>query len=203
MHGSYEALKYGTSLDGLADLTGGVSESISIHKDPTRLCDTLTKLLSMTSIVTATIPGQTSLNSATSAHIRNTNCERLANGITLSVNYRVMSLEKIETIDGDAVQLVRLRNPLGLSTDFIGAWGKESTEWNRVSEEIKSKLNLKYSIEGEFWMTYQDFVKTFSVLEVIHLDAETSKDEPSLRGRIPWHMRLLRGVWRKGMTEIP
>ena len=28
LHGSYEALKYGSVLDGLADLTGGVAESI-------------------------------------------------------------------------------------------------------------------------------------------------------------------------------
>ena len=28
LHGSYEALKYGTSLDGLSDLTGGIAENI-------------------------------------------------------------------------------------------------------------------------------------------------------------------------------
>ena len=35
LHGSYEALKYGSVLDGLADLTGGVAESILLKNDPT------------------------------------------------------------------------------------------------------------------------------------------------------------------------
>ncbi|CAG2108751.1 unnamed protein product [Medioppia subpectinata] len=55
LHGSYEALKYGNSLDGLADLTGGISEAISIKDQTTRLTDTLTKFLSMTSIITAVV----------------------------------------------------------------------------------------------------------------------------------------------------
>lgn len=185
-------------VEGMADLTGGVAELISI-KDPTRLCDILYNLLSMTSIVTAVVQNQ---NINGSNNIHTSNCERLANGIMFSTNYRVMAVEKVDTMDGDNIQLVRLRNPLGLSTDFIGSWRKESAEWDRVSEEVKTRLNLKFLMEGEFWMTYQEFVKTFSALEVVHLDAETSKDEPSLRGRIPWHMRILRGVWRRGKLKI-
>lgn len=55
MHGSYEALKYGTLLDGLADLTGGITESISIRQDPTTCGRMLGKLLEMTSIITCTV----------------------------------------------------------------------------------------------------------------------------------------------------
>lgn len=54
---------------------------------------------------------------------RNQN-EKLANGILLGINYRVMALEKVETKKGDQVQLVRLRNPLGIP-DFVGSWGRE------------------------------------------------------------------------------
>lgn len=51
MHGSYEALKYGSLLDGLADLTGGITESLQM----TELADaeTLKNLLKNTSLVTA------------------------------------------------------------------------------------------------------------------------------------------------------
>lgn len=48
LHGSYEALKYGSLLDGLADLTGGITESIQIKNDSTscsRLTLNVTKLL--------------------------------------------------------------------------------------------------------------------------------------------------------------
>jgi hypothetical protein len=51
LHGSYEALKYGTSLDGLSDLTGGIAESIPLKPDSTNCFSTLGNLLKMTSIV--------------------------------------------------------------------------------------------------------------------------------------------------------
>lgn len=55
LHGSYEALKYGTLLDGLSDLTGGITESIAIRQDPTACGRALAKLLDMTSLITCTV----------------------------------------------------------------------------------------------------------------------------------------------------
>ncbi|XP_054168204.1 calpain-C-like [Oppia nitens] len=194
LHGSYEALKYGNSLDGLADLTGGISEPIII-KDTQRLMDVMSKLLSMTSIITAVVQKE----SSTETNNRSV-CEKMANGIVIGNNYRVMAIEKVEPINGDIVQLVRLRNPIGLSNDYIGTWNKDSIEWKSVGEDIKNKFNHKYTIDGEFWMTFNEFIKVFTVLEVIHLDLETSKDEPSLKGHNPWHMKFLRSNWKKGVT---
>ena len=51
LHGSYEALKYGTSLDGLSDLTGGIAESIPIRPQSTEISGILTHLLKLTSII--------------------------------------------------------------------------------------------------------------------------------------------------------
>ena len=47
LHGSYEALKYGTSLDGLSDLTGGIAESILLKPSYTSLLTTLNNLLNV------------------------------------------------------------------------------------------------------------------------------------------------------------
>ena len=38
--------------------------------------------------------------------------------------------------------------------------------------------------EGDFWMSYNDWLKTFTHIEVIHLDSDTAKDEPSLIGEL-------------------
>ncbi len=59
LHGSYEALKYGSSLDGFADLTGGITESIRLRQDPTSCSRILSKLLQMTSIITVNIQSTT------------------------------------------------------------------------------------------------------------------------------------------------
>ena len=44
-----------------------------------------------------------------------------------------------------------------------------------------------------------DFVAD-SGLEVIHLDGDTSRDEPSLQGKAPWAVRVFKGNWRKNVT---
>ena len=58
LHGSYEALKYGSVLDGLADLTGGVAECLPLRGDPTGSGRLLVELLDMTSVITANIQVQ-------------------------------------------------------------------------------------------------------------------------------------------------
>jgi calpain-9 len=87
LHGSYEALKYGSLLDGLADLTGGITESIPIRQDATTCARLLHKLLDMTSIITCTVqPPNFQMRSSV---------EKLPNGIQLGTNYRIYSVERV------------------------------------------------------------------------------------------------------------
>ncbi|CAL4082230.1 unnamed protein product [Meganyctiphanes norvegica] len=191
LHGSYEALKYGTSLDGLSDFTGGIAESVSLRSDPTTCGRLLSKLLDLTSIVTAV---------STNPNTNKTHIEKLANGIIMGINYRIYVIEKVERYSGEQVTLVRLRSPVGTSVEYLGAWGRNAQEWEEVPNKEKERLNLKYMPHGEFWISYSDFVRTFSQLEVIHLDGETSRDEPSLRHKTPWTSRVYQGAWQRGVT---
>ncbi|XP_015127147.1 calpain-C [Diachasma alloeum] len=193
LHGSYEALKYGTLLDGLSDLTGGITESIAIRQDPTACGRALAKLLDMTSLITCTV------NNNQQQQIR-TSTEKLANGIQMGINYRLYAIERVETFNGEAVQLVKLRNPLGPGGEYIGAWARGGLEWDDVPITERDRLAVRNMAEGEFWISYSDFVKTFTHLEVVHLDAETSRDEPSLHSKHTWQMKLYQGSWRRGVT---
>ncbi|CAB3378546.1 Hypothetical predicted protein [Cloeon dipterum] len=92
LHGSYEALKYGSLLDGLADLTGGITESVAIRHDPTTCGRLLTTLLEMTSIVTCTVHPASPINGTQSPQIRQ--LEKLANGIQIGTNYRLYALDR-------------------------------------------------------------------------------------------------------------
>lgn len=49
-------------------------------------------------------------------------------------------------------------------------------------------------------ISYSDFVKTFTHLEVVHLDNDTSRDEPSLHHKNTWQMRLYQGAWQRGVS---
>ncbi|PRD28236.1 UNVERIFIED_CONTAM: CalpC [Trichonephila clavipes] len=126
--------------------------------------------------------------------------EKLANGILLGTNYRILCVDKVETINGDQIQLVKLRSPLPTLSEYVGSWSKDSLEWDKVLVEDSERLNNRNLAEGEFWMTYQDFVKTFTSIEAVHLDAETSKDEPTLRSKATWQMKVWHSQWQKGVS---
>lgn len=51
-----------------------------------------------------------------------------------------------------------------------------------------------------FRISYSDFMKTFTHLEIVHLDNETSRDEPSLHHKTTWQMRIYQGAWQKGVS---
>uniref|UniRef100_A0A182QAV0 Calpain catalytic domain-containing protein n=1 Tax=Anopheles farauti TaxID=69004 RepID=A0A182QAV0_9DIPT len=199
LHGSYEALKYGTLLDGLADLTGGITESISIKVDSNILIrpPLLHNLLDTTSIITCTI------NNGIMTQIRN-QTEALPNGIHIGINYRLCSMDKAETIMGDTVQLVRLRNPLAQTltktSNFNGDWSSFSSSWERVTMNERNRL-IEQLDQGEFWMSFFDMTQTFTHLECVHLDSDTARDEPQLADKSRrWLMRLYQGAWKRGVT---
>lgn len=52
----------------------------------------------------------------------------------------------------------------------------------------------------EFLVPYQHWLRLFTHLEMVHLDSDTARDEPSLQGKTPWLLRLYHGQWRRGVT---
>lgn len=51
-----------------------------------------------------------------------------------------------------------------------------------------------------FFISVTDFLRTFTHIEVVHLDADTARDEPTLNGKNPWTLRLYHGRWQKGVS---
>ncbi|CAG0879062.1 unnamed protein product [Darwinula stevensoni] len=148
LHGSYEALKYGTTYDGLADFTGGIVEAVNLRQDPTGSSQRISKLLKMTSVVTCTVDLQTRKNQP----------ERLANGISIGVNYRVCALEKVETFNVGMVQLICLQHPLGLGTDYIGMWSRDSSSWTEVPTQEQDRLRLHRLNPSQFCLVGNELI---------------------------------------------
>ncbi|XP_048005204.1 calpain-C isoform X2 [Leguminivora glycinivorella] len=172
LHGSYEALKYGSLLDGMADLTGGITESQLVRE----LTDghSLANLLRATSVVTA--------------HYQPGGVEQ--RGLEPEMNYRVYSCEDIMTDEG-LVQQVRLRRPLT-------ARDSPRDEADRkIASADRERLNAP---SVEFTMTFAEFQRLFHRVETVHLDAETSWPEPTLAEKTKWQVKMHQGAWRRGVT---
>ena len=163
LHGSYEALKYGTLSDGMADLTGGVSESIPMKNVDLK---TLKATLEMTSIVTCRV----------SAEDMNYDTEKMT-GVKIGDNYRVVTVQKTRSSrNADDVEVVKLR-------------GHASNDDNNANN---SEVSLS--------IPYAQWLKTFTHVDVVHLDGETARDEPSLENKTPWTVKAFTGQWKKGIS---
>ncbi|XP_055385568.1 calpain-C [Condylostylus longicornis] len=203
LHGSYEALKYGTRSDGLSDLLGGIVEVCNIRNGNDFIRPLQLKLYLETTCIVTCISNKSQATTSNGQY--KSTPERLPNGIYFNVNYRVCSLDKVETLLGDAVQLVRLKDPLasetfGTKTGYNGEWSAMSQSWDRVSIQERDRLLGQLDV-GEFWISFLVLTQSFTFLECIHLDTDTAKDEISLSDRPKrWQMKMYQGQWRRGVT---
>ncbi|CAH2035743.1 unnamed protein product, partial [Iphiclides podalirius] len=166
MHGSYEALKYGNLLDGLADLTGGITESMILSEFGE--AHALSSLMKASSIVTACRLLQSITHNLTT--------------IESGMNYRVYAIEKVDSKEGP-LHLVRLGKPPASGDSQLSHLVLDQAKWALIPEHERDRLA---SYNKGFWMLFSDFKDTFTRLEMVHLDAESSKAETSLSDKLKW-----------------
>ncbi|EIM80197.1 cysteine proteinase [Stereum hirsutum FP-91666 SS1] len=80
------------------------------------------------------------------------------NGLSTMHAYSV-----IGTAEYEGMKFVKLRNPWG-KTDWKGKWSEKSKEWGKSGwplAEVKRALGHKFEDNGEFVMTYDDFLRTW------------------------------------------
>lgn len=65
------------------------------------------------------------------------------------------------------VPLIKLRNAWGKG-EWNGAWSEQSYEWDLLSDRDKEELTVRCS-QGEFWMSFEDFLLQFTNLDIIHI----------------------------------
>ena len=70
------------------------------------------------------------------------------------------------------IPLVRVRNPWGDSTEWMGTWSDGGEEWSFISDEEKERLGITFDNDGEWWMSYKDFLTNFDQLEMCSLSPE-------------------------------
>lgn len=101
---------------------------------------------------------------------------------------------KIETpkVSGE-IPLIRIRNPWGNEAEWNGAWSDGSPEWNYIPDDEKEALGINFEQDGEFWMSYKDFMKYFHQLEICNLTPD-SLDLENFGDRPKWEVASFEGM---------
>ncbi|XP_038425764.1 calpain-8 isoform X1 [Canis lupus familiaris] len=185
LNGSYEALTGGSTVEGFEDLTGGISEYYDLKKPPARLFQIIQKALRAGSLLACSIH----VSSAAEAGAEVTTRHKLVK----SHAYSVTGVIEVD-FRGRPEKLIRLRNPWG-EVEWTGAWSDDAPEWNDIDPRQKEELDRRAE-DGEFWMSFLDFLGQFSRLEICNLSPDSLSSEELHK----WNLVLFNGRWTRGSS---
>ncbi|KAJ1148448.1 hypothetical protein NDU88_001283 [Pleurodeles waltl] len=183
LNGSYEALSGGSTTEGFEDFTGGVAEMYDLKKAPKDLYRIIRRALARGSLLGC------SIDITSAFDMEAVTFKKLVKGHA----YSVTALKEVN-YRGCAEQLIRIRNPWG-QVEWTGAWSDNSPEWNEVDPEEKEEFYVKME-DGEFWMSFQEFLRQFSRLEICNLSPDALNTDDVSK----WHTTVFDGTWRRGST---
>uniref|UniRef100_A0A8C4UFP5 Calpain-3 n=1 Tax=Falco tinnunculus TaxID=100819 RepID=A0A8C4UFP5_FALTI len=119
---------------------------------------------------------------------------RMSCGLVKGHAYSVTAVEET-TFKGEKIRLVRLRNPWG-QVEWNGPWSDKSEEWNFINEEEKIRLQHKIVEDGEFWISFEDFMRHFTKLEICNLTPDTLEADKLQT----WTVSVNEGRWVRGCS---
>ncbi|KAK1170959.1 calpain-2 catalytic subunit-like [Acipenser oxyrinchus oxyrinchus] len=183
VNSSYEALSGGSTTEGFEDFTGGIAENHDLKKPHPQLFKIIQKALRRGSLLGC------SIDITSSAETEAVTSQKLVKGHA----YSVTAADEVE-YQGQQEKLIRIRNPWG-EVEWTGPWSDNSEEWSSTSEADRARLSNK-SEDGEFWMSFSDFLRHYSRVEICNLtpDALTSDEYNK------WELSKYEGNWRSGST---
>lgn len=98
-----------------------------------------------------------------------------------------------------SIKLLKMRNPWG-ENSWFGKWSRFSDEWTRLSKQMAKKLNnAKTQTNGQFYMSFEDFIENFDELYIVHTNlnlygfAEGSRVADSFT--LEWSCFQFHGKW--------
>ncbi|XP_077996188.1 calpain-B-like [Glandiceps talaboti] len=191
LHGMYEGLAGGQASDALVDMTGGITERYNLQEAPASLYNQLLRNARYGSFLTCSKKGDW----RTSDHADE-------NGLVSGHAYTLTSVRRCRTIGGALYNLVRVRNPWGNATEWNGDWSDDSDTWNDVSEDMKQSIGFADKDDGEWWMTYEDFIQHFNEVTVCTVGPDFDGDGVAdiVENREKYFLKTLRGSWIAGVN---
>uniref|UniRef100_A0A4W6BVM1 Calpain-2 catalytic subunit n=1 Tax=Lates calcarifer TaxID=8187 RepID=A0A4W6BVM1_LATCA len=183
LNGCYEALSGGSTTEGFEDFTGGIAERHDLSRADPHLFKIIKKALDRGSLLGCSIDITSAADSEAVTY------RKLVKGHA----YSVTGAEQVE-YRGDTVQLIRIRNPWG-QVEWNGAWSDTSSEWRYVSDDDRRRLTNRAE-DGEFWMSFSDFLRQYSRLEICNLTPDALTGDEYKK----WAESEFEDTWRKGVS---
>ncbi|KAI5937780.1 calpain-2 catalytic subunit isoform X1 [Manis javanica] len=183
INGCYEALSGGATTEGFEDFTGGIAEWYELRKAPPNLFQIIQKALQKGSLLGC------SIDITSAADSEAVTFQKLVKGHA----YSVTGAEEVES-RGSLQKLVRIRNPWG-EVEWTGRWNDNCPNWNTIDPEVRERLTRRHE-DGEFWMSFSDFLRHYSRLEICNLTPDTLTSDSYKK----WKLTKMDGSWRRGST---
>ncbi|KAL5315252.1 hypothetical protein ACEPPN_017904 [Leptodophora sp. 'Broadleaf-Isolate-01'] len=165
-HGDYYSMNGGWPGEGLEDLTGGVT----------------------TELLTSDILNEEEFWNNDLQNVKKKFLFSCATGVLDAIHkdwkrqgieelhsYTIMEAREINLEDKDGAskqtRLLKLRNPWGTPKhgSWQGAWSDGSKEW---TAETLEELNHQQGVDSVFWISYDDFLRKYEVIDRTHLFLE-------------------------------
>ncbi|CAM1329411.1 Uncharacterised protein g10003 [Pycnogonum litorale] len=191
LHGSYESLGGGQSMDALVDLTSGLAERYDLAEYQTDN-RTLYKILYSGGLSGAfmTCSRQGDWKTANKPD---------GNGLVSGHAYTVTSVKTVKRrTQRDRERLLRIRNPWADGTEWNRSWSDNDSVWDEVEESSKNQIQYKNEDEGEFWMCMDDFCKEFEEITICTLGPDYEGDGiADYSGKVS----AIKGSWTAGKSS--
>ncbi|KAJ0396233.1 hypothetical protein ATCC90586_006167 [Pythium insidiosum] len=174
-HGDYSSIEGGFTGEGVEDLTGGVTSEIVCEDilDRDRFWrEELTKV-NKELLFACAISGVRAFS---------------VQGIIVNHAYSVL-----KAVEVNGQRFVQVRNPWG-QCEWTGAWSDGSPEW---TPEWMTLLGHKFGDDGAFWMSYDDFLKTFTTLDRTRIfTADWSLAQAWTQAHVEWPATFIEQEFR-------
>uniref|UniRef100_A0A8C2PQB9 Si:dkeyp-50d11.2 n=1 Tax=Cyprinus carpio TaxID=7962 RepID=A0A8C2PQB9_CYPCA len=183
LNGCYEALSGGSTSEGFEDFTGGVTEMYELKKAPSNLFSIIRRAVERGSLMGC------SIDITSFFDMEAITFKKLVKGHA----YSITGVEEV-SYRGKPTKLLHIRNPWG-EVEWTGPWSDESREWCEIDPSVKSRLHSCQE-DGEFWMSFSDFMREFSRLEICNLTPDALQSSEVKK----WITAVYPGEWRRGST---
>lgn len=187
LSGNYENIVNGQTEDALLDFTGGITEHYELKDLSKSGSATDARKASSREMFDVCLEAmQHPVMLSCLIEVADPNLRETKNSMSLILGHAYAITAVAVTQNGD--KLLQIYNPSG-TVEWQGPWSDGAPEWDTVAEEDRKKLHVKAE-DGMFWMSWNDFVKHFTWLNITRL-VSTSVFSNAPR----WHASYKFGSW--------